>query len=179
MIPVEIIKKYYQTGTELYDILLEHSFSVADKALYIAQIHPEFKLDIKFIYEAAMLHDIGIFLTKSPEIYCFGKYPYICHGYLGSDLLKNEGFPRHALVCERHTGTGLSLENIIKDQLPLPKRNMSPETLEEQLICFSDKFYSKTHPEKEKSVDKVRKNLSKYGEDSVRIFDNWCRIFLD
>ena len=179
MVPVEIIKKYYREGTDLYKILFEHGFSVADKSLSIAQMHTEMKLDIAFIYEAAMLHDIGIFMTNAADVHCYGEYPYICHGYLGSDLLKAEGFPRHALVCERHTGTGLSLENIIKNNLPIPRRDMLPESMEEQLICFADKFFSKTNPEKEKSIDKIRKNLSKHRENSVKKFDNWCKIFLD
>ena len=178
MIPVEIIKKYYQEESELYRILLEHSFSVAEKSLLIAQMHPEMNLDKAFIYEASMLHDIGIFKTDSADIYCYGDFPYICHGYLGSDILKEEGFPRHALVCERHTGTGLSLENIVGNNLPVPKRDMLPESMEEQLICFADKFFSKLRPQKEKSIDKIRKNLSKYGEDSVRKFDDWCKVFL-
>ena len=178
MIPIDVIKKYYQEGTELYRILLEHSFSVADKSLSIAQMHPELNLDIAFIYEAAMLHDIGIFKTNAADICCCGEFPYICHGYLGGDLLKAEGLPRHALVCERHTGAGLSLENIIKNNLPVPKRDMLPESTEEQLICFADKFFSKTNPEKEKSIDKIKKNLAKHGEDSAKKFDNWCKLFL-
>jgi len=178
MVPIEIIKKYYQEGTELYDVLLEHGFSVADKSLSIAQMHPEMNFDRAFIHEASMLHDIGIFMTDAADIYCYGEFPYICHGYLGSDLLKDEGFPRHALVCERHTGTGLSMETIIRENLPLPERDMLPESQEEQLICFVDKFFSKTRPQKEKSIDKIRKNLSKHGEESVKKFDNWCKLFL-
>jgi len=179
MTPIEIIKKYYQEETELYKILLEHSFSVTDKALSIAQMHPEMHLDKAFIYEAAMLHDIGIFQTDAADIFCFGEFPYICHGYLGGDLLREEGLPRHALVCERHTGTGISLENIIKNNLPVPKRDMLPESQEEQLICFADKFFSKTQLQKEKPVNKIRKALSKHGTDSVEKFDNWCKLFLD
>jgi len=178
MVPIEIIKKYYAEETELYKILLDHSFAVAEKSLSIAQKHLEMNFNKAFIYEAAMLHDIGIFKTDAPEIYCNGEFPYICHGYLGGDLLKAEGLPLHALVCERHTGTGLSLENIIKNNLPLPKRDMMPESPEEQLICFADKFFSKSNPEKEKSVDKIRKNLAKHGEDSVIKFDDWCKLFL-
>jgi uncharacterized protein len=179
MIPVDIIKKYYYEGSDLYKILLEHSFSVADKSLCIAQLHPEMELDKAFIYEAAMLHDIGIFKTNAPDIYCFGMFPYICHGFLGSDLLKTEGFPRHALVCERHTGTGLSLAYIIQNKLPVPARDMLPKSPEEQLICFADKFFSKTHPNREKPMDKIRKSLSKYGDEPVKKFDNWCKLFLD
>ena len=55
---------------------------------------------------------------------------------------------------------------------------MVPVSLEEQVICFADKFYSKTHLEKEKSVEKARKSLERYGEKGVRRFDNWCELFL-
>ncbi|MDR3219502.1 MAG: HD domain-containing protein [Dysgonamonadaceae bacterium] len=178
MVPVDIIKKFYHEKSDLYKILLEHSFSVADKSLYIAQLHPEMDLDKAFIYEAAMLHDIGIFRTDAPDIYCHGTFPYICHGFLGSDLLKEEGLPRHALVCERHTGVGLSEAYIIKNNLPVPHRDMLPETLEEQLICFADKFFSKTHLKKEKTVEKIRKGLSKHGDEPVKKFDRWYKIFL-
>jgi len=157
---------------------MSHGFSVADKALDIAKNHPEMNLDKVFIYESAVLHDIGIFKTNAPEIHCYGAFPYICHGYLGSDLLKEEDLPLHALVCERHTGTGLSKEYIIMRNLPLPHRDMMPVSLEEQLICFADKFFSKTRPDKEKTIDKVRINLAKYGTDSVNKFDEWCEMFI-
>ncbi len=178
MVPTDIIKKYYQEGSELYDILLTHSFSVADKALMIAQARPDLKIDKVFVYEASMLHDVGIFLTDADDILCFGDFPYICHGYLGSDLLKKEGYPAHALVCERHTGTGLSQDEIVRRNLPVPHRDMRPVSLEEQLICFSDKFFSKTKLEREKPVDKIRKGLSKYGDEAVSRFDGWCKLFL-
>ena len=104
-----IINKYYSEENELKHILLTHSRSVADKALQIAVKHPELHLDTGFLEEAALLHDIGIFMTDASGIQCFGTHPYICHGYLGSELLMKEGYPRHALVCERHTGAGICL----------------------------------------------------------------------
>ena len=151
---------------------------MADKALEIARKHPELNLDLTFIEEAAMLHDIGILLCNAPEIDCHGDAEYICHGYLGADLLRAEGYPKHALVSERHTGTGLSLEMIIERNLPVPHRDMQPESMEEQLICFADKFYSKTKLEKEKSVEKVRKGLVRFGDETLLRFDNWCKLFL-
>ncbi len=174
----EIIKKYYQEGTELYHILLTHSSSVAQKALDILQMHPEWDLDKTFIYEAALLHDLGVFLTNAPKIKCFGDYPYICHGYLGAEILRKEGLPKHALVCERHTGSGLTKEDIIKNKFPIPEIDMLPESMEEKLICFSDKFYSKSKPEKIKSIDKIRKQLSKYGTGSLIRFDEMLSLFL-
>lgn len=107
-----------------------------------------------------------------------GKEPYICHGYLGAELVRKEGFPRHALVCERHTGAGLSLEEIIKQQLPIPHREMLPVSIEEQVICFADKFFSKTHLDREKSVQDARKSIARYGDEGLRRFNNWCELFL-
>ena len=160
-----IIDKYYPEDNELKHILLTHSRSVADKALWIADKHPELGLDREFLEEAALLHDLG-------------SHPYICHGYLGSELMRKEGFPRHALVCERHTGAGLSLESILQQALPVPHREMVPLSLEEQVICFADKFFSKTHLDREKSVEKALKTISKYGEEGVIRFKDWCERFL-
>lgn len=58
---LDLIDKYYPQDNELRNILLVHSRSVADKALWIADKHPELNLDTTFLNEAAMLHDLGIF----------------------------------------------------------------------------------------------------------------------
>ena len=178
MDPIAIINKYYTADSPLYHILLTHSKSVTQKALAIAEVHPELGLDQDFLYEAAMLHDIGIYLTNAPGIQCFGTEPYICHGVLGADLMRQEGYPRHALVCERHTGAGLSLAEIERQQLPVPRRDMLPVSLEEQVICFADKFFSKTRLDEEKSVEQARRSLLKFGEEGVMRFDKWCKDFL-
>ncbi len=173
-----IINKYYPEDNELKHILLTHSRSVADKALWIADRHPELELDRQFLEEAALLHDIGVFLTDAPGIHCHGTHPYICHGYLGSELMQKEGYPRHALVCERHTGAGMSLQSILDQQLPVPHRDMLPVSLEEQVVCFADKFFSKTHLDREKSPEKVLKSISRFGEEGVLRFNDWCKRLL-
>jgi len=178
MDPLKIIKKYYPENSKLFKVLIKHSEAVAQKALKIAKKFPE--VDKNFIYEAAMLHDIGIIFTYIPKLNPDGKYPYIAHGYLGREILEKEGLPKkHALVCERHMGVGITKEEIIKKNLPLPPRDMIPITLEEKIIAFADKFYSK-HPDeiiKEKSVEQIIKDLKKYGEDKVKIFEEWLKLF--
>lgn len=178
MNPLTLIDKYYPEDNELKRILINHSMSVTEKALDIAHRHPELQLDTKFIEEAAMLHDIGIFKTDADGIFCYGEYPYICHGYLGAEIVRGEGFPKHALVCERHTGAGLSLNEILERGLPVPHRDMLPVSMEEQVICFADKFFSKTKLDSEKSFDKARKSIAKHGEEGLKRFDEWCKIFL-
>lgn len=174
----EIIERYYKKDSDLYNLLIRHSSDVTNKALAIADNHPELNIDKDFIREAGMLHDIGIFLTNAPSILCHGIAPYICHGYLGREILDILGYPRHALVCERHTGVGLSVKDITKQQLPVPVRDMTPQTIEEKVICFADCFFSKTKPDIEKDKDSIRISLSKFGERSVKQFDEWCSLFL-
>ncbi|MBP8016802.1 HDIG domain-containing protein [Candidatus Gracilibacteria bacterium] len=179
MDPLKIIQKYYQKDSKSYRFLVEHSKSVTKKAIEIARQIPHLNPDLKFIEEASMLHDIGIFLTNAPKIDCFGQKLYICHGYLGREILEKEKFLKHALVCERHIGVGISIKNIEKQKLPIPKREMIPISIEEQIICFADKFFSKNEEflYKEKSLDKIKDELLIFGKDKVKIFDDWIKKF--
>ena len=177
MNPYEIIAKYYAPGSELYEILVRHSEAVRDKALALARKHPELELDLEFIAEAAMLHDIGILETDAAGIKCFGTHRYIEHGYLGAEMMRREGYPRHALVCERHTGTGLKLADIIARDLPVPHRELCPVSLEEQLICYADKFFSKTRIDSEDSYERVEQKMKKWGEESVEKLKEWQNLF--
>ena len=172
-----IINKYYPEDNELRHILLVHSRAVADKALAIADRHPELSLDRQFIEEAAMLHDIGIVRCNAPGIQCFGTEPYICHGRIGADMLRAEGFPRHARVCERHTGAGITHSQIIAQKLPLPQQAFLPETMEEKVICYADKFFSKSHLDEEKTIEQAIASLSKFGEEGVARFREWVKMF--
>lgn len=178
-IPEDIIEKYYHSETLLFKILLNHSLAVAEKALKVAEKFPQ--ADKKFIYEASLLHDIGIFLTYAPKLGCFGEQPYIAHGYLGRVLLEKEGLPKHALVCERHIGVGITKEEIIKNKLPLPERDIIPETLEEKIIAFADKFFTKKEDGSVKinTVEEILERLAKHGKEKVKIFLEWLKLFGD
>jgi uncharacterized protein len=158
-----IIDKYYPADDELRRVLLQHSRQVADRALQIAKKHKELPIDIQFLEEAAMLHDLGIFRCDAPSIHCHGTEPYIRHGQIGGELLRAEGYERHARVCERHTGTGLP--------------GFEPETLEEEIICYADKFYSKSQPEKVRTVLETAQSLEKFGHEGVKKFLAWSERF--
>lgn len=176
-----LIAKYCAENTELQHILLTHSRQVANRALAILQSHPEWvdsgEVDPIFVEEAAMLHDIGVVLCDAPKIHCFGTHAYIEHGYLGAEILRQEGLYKHAQVAERHTGTGITYEQIIREQLPIPLQDYTPQTLEERLICYADKFYSKTKLGQDKPMAKIRLHMWKYGSDAVRRFDELQMLF--
>lgn len=176
----KIIEKYYRPGSKAFKFLVEHGKSVARKALDVAERVSHLNPDRRFIEEASMLHDIGIFLTNAPQLGCYGDKPYICHGYLGREILEKEGFPRHALVCERHVGVGLTIKDIEEGNLPLPKREMLPISIEEKIVCFADKYFSKdSNPLEEKPIEKIREIILRYGEEKLKRFDEWLRLFGD
>ena len=172
-----IIDQYYPQKSKVRDILLTHSECVTRKALQIVDKHPELKLDRTFIQEAAMLHDIGIVKCDAPGIQCFGTEPYIKHGIIGADMLRTAGYPKHARVCERHTGAGIALQDIIEQQLPLPHQDFLPETMEEQVICYADKFYSKSHLERERTPEQALKSLERFGQEGAQRFARWMQLF--
>lgn len=158
--------------------LLEHSRLVAGKALEVAGRVAHMRPDAVFIEEAAMLHDIGIIRTRAPMFGCTGQAPYICHGVIGREMLEAEGLPRHALVCERHVGVGLTAREIEGKGFPLPARDMVPVSLEEIIVCYADKFFSKNdNLFMEKPLEAVRAEIARYGEEKLALFDRWAALF--
>lgn len=176
MIWPTIIDRYYPQG-ELRALLLQHSRSVADRALLIAHRHPEWQLDETFIEDAAMLHDVGIFRCDAPGIHCYGQAHYLMHGRLGAALLRREGYEALARVAERHTGTGLTRATMQALGLPVAPIDLVPETREERLICYADKFYSKSHLERTRTVEQTARSLEKFGAEGVAIFMRWAEEF--
>ena len=113
----------------------------------------------------------------APGIHCHGTEPYIRHGIIGGRMLREDGWIRHARVCERHTGTGLTAWDIEQQQLPLPHEDYMPEELEEQVVCYADKFYSKTRPDSERTVVEAMRALEKFGWDGIKRFQKWVDMF--
>lgn len=174
----EFYDRLYPATDPCRHILWHHSRSVARLACHInEQLH--LGIDPVQLETAAMLHDIGICGTNAAGLNCYGDRPYICHGVIGADIMREAGAPEWAArVAERHTGTGItpSLREIL--DLPLPAdRNYMPETLMEKVICYADKFYSKSGDLKMKSLDRVRASMARHGGDTLSRFEDLHRAF--
>lgn len=201
-----LIHRYYPEDNALRRMLLHHSRQVCARALQIVERHPELGANRHLVEAGAMLHDIGIFLTDAPGIHCHGTAHYILHGSLGAQLLRNEAkqlkkeklqeeqlkaeqpqaiqlqeelhfYEALARICERHTGTGLTRQTIIERGLPDPQQDLLPETIEEQIICYADKFYSKSHLERERTIPQTLQSLEKFGDEGVEKFRHWTELF--
>lgn len=174
----KLLEKYFNEPAAL-EMVAVHGRVVAELAFAVGHHLGLESNELVFLREAAILHDIGICRVYAPGIGLYGEAPYITHGIHGCEILLAEGLPRHAMACERHIGVGLTRFDIETQKLPLPMRDMVPCTLAEEIICFADLFYSK-NPERlthRKTPERVRRNLEKFGNGKVQIFDKWLARF--
>lgn len=182
--PLEIIAFFYPEDDAFRRMLIKHSTQVLCKA---REILASSKLagaisdaDVEY---GALLHDIGIGRCNAPSILCTGTEPYISHGVIGAAMLRQfavdhgENLETYARICERHTGTGITINEIRQQQLPLPEGDYMPETALEKLICLADKFFSKSGDMTEKPAESIRRSMLKFGQDSVERFDEMMRMF--
>ena len=56
---------------------------------------------------------------------------------------------------------------------------MIPVSIEEQIVCFADKFFSKNGNSQpsEKSIADIIDSLRRYGPDKVQRFKSWVQMF--
>lgn len=180
-----ILQKYYPEGSSLYNLLLKHSLQVRNKALQIAAHHPELQLDLHLLERGAMLHDIGIFLCNATGIGCYGTFDYLYHGTLGGEILREQGLIPEAQICERHTGVGLQRKHFERRHLPIPKLLLAdatdmalmPQSEEERVVCYADKFFSKSRPDEMRSVEETANKLRRFGAQDAETFLQWANRY--
>ena len=123
-----------------------------------------------------LLHDIGTYRVlkhdgSDGEPLQFDGKRYILHGLLGYEYLLEQGVDESiAQFARNHTGVGLTQQMVIAQNLPLPHHDLQPETIEEKLICYADKFYSKSHLSREKTIEQAEKSLAKFGGETLARF---------
>jgi len=61
----------------------------------------------------------------------------------------------------------------------LPVRDMVPQTIEEKIICYADKFFSKSasNLSQPKPLDKVKRSIRKYGDTNWDVFEEMMNLF--
>lgn len=169
------LHKKYAPNKEALENVWKHCHIVRRIALQVADGY--YPTNKELLGIGALLHDIGVYRLYKDGI--IDEANYITHGLLGYELLKEEGFDeelcRFALL---HTGVGITKEDVVKNKLPLPARDYVPETDEEKIVAFADKFHSKSEPPTFNTVDWFREHLrKKFGEHKVKLFDRMLEEF--
>ncbi|PIR59396.1 MAG: phosphohydrolase [Candidatus Pacebacteria bacterium CG10_big_fil_rev_8_21_14_0_10_56_10] len=174
-----MIHRHLPPDSPAYRFYLPHVVMVTAEALAVARRLGLDENQLQFIEEAGMLHDIGVVAVLGDQPGLSWRLPYICHGHEGRKILEAEGLPRHALVAERHTGVGITAEQIRQRRLPLPERDLVPDSIEEKIISYADLFFSKSPAKlwRRETVDEIRDELAEFGADQVKVFEDWHKQF--
>lgn len=135
-------------------------------------------VDAALVRAGCLLHDIGVYRLHregSAE-----SLPYIQHGVLGGELLREEGYPEELCrFCSCHTGMGLTRDDITRQSLPIPLGDYVAESPEEQLVMYADKFHTKALPPSFVSPDTFAANVARFGRDKVARFQELRGILGD
>src|ERR1700744_1094724 len=155
---------------EALDLVYTHWVSVCGIA---EQLHARSSLDvdIALVRAGCLLHDVGVYRL-------YDGAHYIRHGVLGDELLREQGLPE--VICRfasHHTGVGLSRDDVLRQELPLPPCDYLAETPEERLVMYADKFHSKTTPPVLLTARAYAARVRRFGEDKVAAFESMRATF--
>lgn len=163
------LHRKYAPNEAILNLVWEHSVIVATMADQLLMQHGEFGMDRQLILDGALLHDIGVYtipFTLRDDRAFWDADEYILHGVRGADILEREGYNHELIdIVKRHIGVGIEKGEIIARNLPLPRQNFIPETLEEKLVAYADNFHSKVP--KFNTYEEVQAKLRQFGEEKV------------
>ncbi|MBW3079776.1 HD domain-containing protein [Bifidobacterium simiiventris] len=131
-------------------------------------------LDEHLVMIGGLLHDIGTYQVlkhdgTDGEPLKFSGKRYILHGLLGYEWLLGQGVDESiAQFARNHTGVGLTKDEVIRQELPLPPADYVPVNLEQETVMVADKFHSKSTPPKFLSVDAYTAKAARFGEENSR-----------
>lgn len=127
-------------------------------------------LDPALVRAGGLLHDIGVYRLYD-DAGRLDHAHYVRHGLLGHELLAAEGLAEGVCrFCSRHTGMGISRDDIRRQGLPLPAGDYRAQTPEERLVMYADKFHSKTDPPSFVTAGTYAVDVRRFGADKAAAF---------
>jgi uncharacterized protein len=144
---IERLHRKYAPNDVVYDLVYGHCQTVCEIALWAAETADKVApIDKPLLQAACLLHDIGTYAFFSEDGKVVNHRLYPQHAIFGAKILADEGMDgRIAQLVETHVLCGLTKEDIVNAQWPLPARDYVPHTTEGELLCYADRFHSK-HP---------------------------------
>ncbi|MGH3240327.1 MAG: HD domain-containing protein [Spirillospora sp.] len=167
---IRALHERYAPSAEAFELVWTHCVIVCEIAEQIMD-GGGLDLDKELVRAGCLLHDIGVhrLFDANGELDHKG---YIRHGVLGHELLRDEGFPEVICrFCSRHTGVGLTREDVERQRLPLPAGDYTAVSGEERLVMYADKFHSKTNPPMFVTADSYAVRVRRFGDGKVAAFE--------
>lgn len=173
----QLHQKYAKSDADL-TLIYTHCQIVEAIAMQLLDAKPIQGIDRDLVRVGCLLHDIGAY-----EVLEEGKFVRgVRHGTIGEDILKNEGFSETIWrFASHHTGVGLTEQDVMDQNLPIPVTDYTAKTNEERIIMYADKFHSKSNPPSEApyfcSFDWFRNSVQKFGSDKAAKSEALAELF--
>ncbi|HEX3713264.1 MAG TPA: HD domain-containing protein [Trebonia sp.] len=129
-----------------------------------------FAANAALVRAGCLLHDVGVYPLYD-EAGRLDHANYIRHGVLGYQLLRAEGLPE--VICRfasHHTGVGLTRDDVVRQELPVPPADYLADTAEETVVMYADKFHTKSTPPAFLTADAYAASVGRYGPDKAAAF---------
>lgn len=166
---IEALHRKYTPNEEVLELVWKHCRIVSDIALQLAQ-SSGVNVDTTLVQVGSLLHDIGVYSLYDEDGFENAKN-YITHGIRGEEILKKEGFSETIWrFASHHTGAGITKQQIVANNLPLPHKDFLAKTPEEELVMYADKFHSKTTPPHFNSHGYYTDYVTRFGEEASGSF---------
>ncbi|MGC4870067.1 HD domain-containing protein [Micromonospora sp. DT53] len=173
---IRALHERFAPTADAFDLVYTHCQIIWAVAEQLLGEYPV-PLDADLVRVGSLLHDIGVYrLYDAAGQLDHGKY--VRHGILGHTMLRELGFPEVvSRFCSHHTGVGLTREDVLQQGLPLPARDYTADTGEEQLVMYADKFHSKTTPPTFLTANSYAASVRRFGDDKVDRFAAMIKRF--
>jgi uncharacterized protein len=130
--------------------VIRHAEKVSELAREIAEACQKngSHVDLELVEVGGLLHDIGR-----------GKTHSVHHAVIGAEVARSLGLPEPVVsIIKKHVGGGITAREAKK--LGWPRDVYVPQTLEEKIVCYSDKLIegSRRVPI-EKTIDQLSQEL--------------------
>ena len=157
---------------DTFNLVWTHCQIVALIALQRAQSYTQQPVNYQKVVVGGLVHDIGVYRLFKENSLQFDMSRYLFHGLEGWLILQEEHFGEEiANFARNHTGLGITHYDVYKEHLPLPLGDYSPQTVEQELVMYADKFHTKSNPPEFISVTAARRSALKFGSENAKKFD--------
>ena len=174
---IQALHRKYAPSDEIFNLVFVHCQIVWDVAGQLIA-KGEFKVDDELVRIGCYLHDIGVYPLFGKDSRLRPGVNYVTHGTEGEMILKKEGFPEAIWrFASHHTGVGITAEDVVKQELPMPVTDYLAESNEELLVMYADKFHSKTTPPCFNSFEWYKNDVVRFGDDKVVKLEEMAQKF--
>lgn len=139
---IQSLHKRYAFNDADFELVFGHCQIVNEIAQWCVNKN-NLEVDEKLLEAACLLHDIGTYGLLQDATGSKKFYPQ--HAILGATILKEEGMDDKIVeIVRTHVLLGLNKEDIEKQGWALPLKDFEPKTLEAKVLCYADRFHSKS-----------------------------------